>query len=502
MLVYGDRPRTRDPREALAAIQARLSGLEQVSPGIERHARLVAALIEAGQLAQGLADAEFDARGGDAPSPPQDAAMALVMQLARAVAASWTSDYTALPPDLSAEIAALAAQPLPPRVTLKTPEGYAFYAVYPEAYLEAAWELPEPPQVIGLRSIGTSLAAMVAVGAGAAPPMTLRPAGHPFARELKLLEPIPDAAAYAVVDEGPGLSGSSFGAVADALEGRRITFFPSHDGDLGPHASEAHRARWATATRLSKTFDELIPPRLPGWFADLLGEAPLEDLGGGKYRLGDWRLKFSGLGAIGEGKLARARALHAAGFTAEPLALRHGFLAERWHEHTEPTDRAALLDTLARYLAFRASAFPATPEDGAALDALREMALHNAAEAGLRIHVPAYDGPVRPVRTDNRLHARKWMQLPGGRILKADALDHDDAHDLIGCQDITWDAAGAQVELALTPNETAALTAAIGADPALVAFCRPCYAAFQLGAATLQGHTGEISRYRAALNAN
>ncbi|HEX5775929.1 MAG TPA: hypothetical protein VFX95_04530, partial [Caulobacteraceae bacterium] len=284
MIVYGDRKRKVDPRTLLRRIEAQLTGLEHVFPGIVRHERLVGAFIEAGELAQGLADAEFEARGGDGPSQMQDAAMALVMALARRVAASWVGDFSALPPDCSAHIDALTMLPLPAEVTIKTPEGYAFYAVYPEAYLEAAWELPDHPLVIGLRSIGTSLAAMVAVGAGSAPPLTLRPTGHPFARELKLLAQLPDAACCAVVDEGPGLSGSSFGAVADLLDGRRITFFPSHDGDLGPEAGEDHRRRWSTSRRLVKSFDEVVAPRLAAWFSDLAGAGELEPLRTGARR--------------------------------------------------------------------------------------------------------------------------------------------------------------------------------------------------------------------------
>lgn len=493
MLVYGERRRTLTPFELLRAIEARLVGLEHVFPGIERHGRLVGALIEAGQLLQGIADAEFEARGGDAPSPAQDAATALVMHLARAVAASWTSDYTALPPDCAAEIAAVEALDLPSPITIKTPEGYAHYALYPEAYLEAAWELPEAPLVIGLRSIGTSLAAMVAVGAEAGPPITLRPTGHPFTRELKLLAPLPEAPSYAVVDEGPGLSGSSF-AAAEALMGRHSVFFPGHDGDLSAQASDTHRRRWASATRLTRSFDEVILPRLAGWFADI-ADGDLTSVGDGKYRLGDWRLKFIGLGAMGEAKLVRAKMLHAAGFTTEPLAVRHGFLAERWVEHARPTDRAALLDTVGRYLAFRAQAFPAAPADGASLAELREMALHNAAEAGLHVHVPGFEGSVRPVHTDNRMHAWKWMQLPNGRILKADALDHDDGHDLVGCQDIAWDVAGATVELELTPDETARVCTTAGADPRLVETLTPCYLAFQLGSWTYAGQSPHVRRY-------
>lgn len=505
MLVYGDRPREVDPRDLLRAMSERLGGLDRVFPGIERHAQLVAVLIEAGELAQGLADAECDARGGDAPSALQDAAMALVMRVARAVAASWTSDFAALPPHCGVEVEALGALPLPDRITVKTPEGYAFYAVYPEAYLEAAWELPDHPAVVGLRSIGTSLAAMAAVGAGSPAPITVRPGGDPFDRRLDLAAPIPDAPSYVVVDEGPGLSGSSFGAVLDMLPGRRVTLLPSHDGEPGRYASEAHQRRWRSATRLAKPFEEIVLPHLAQWVADLVGDGELEPLPVGKtrkYRLhassGEWLLRFAGLGRLGAGKLARAQTMHQAGFVPEPRGLRHGFLVERWRDDAAAPDRKTLLETIARYLAFRAAAFPADEAQGASVTQLADMAALNLRQAGLAANLRTYQGPIRRVRTDNRMHRRKWLQLSDGRILKADALDHDDGHDLIGCQDIAWDVAGAVVELDLSQNETAQLTRAVGAYPRLVAFCRTCYAAFQLGSASLDAEQTEVARYRAA----
>jgi hypothetical protein len=125
------------------------------------------------------------------------------------------------------------------------PEGYAFYALHPALYAAAAARLPPADwRVIGIRSIGTGLAAVAASALRAPPPVTVRPGGHPFSRELRLAPELKAEWAahdgsFAVVDEGPGLSGSSFGAVADALERlgvprERIAFLPGHGGDLGP----------------------------------------------------------------------------------------------------------------------------------------------------------------------------------------------------------------------------------------------------------------------------
>ena len=43
-----------------------------------------------------------------------------------------------------------------------------------------------PTWVIGLRSVGAPLAAVVAAGLGVWSAVTLRPTGHPFHREVRL----------------------------------------------------------------------------------------------------------------------------------------------------------------------------------------------------------------------------------------------------------------------------------------------------------------------------
>jgi hypothetical protein len=322
------------------------------------------------------------------------------------------------------------------------------------------------------------------------------------------LPPVEPGAAYAIVDEGPGLSGSSFGAVADALEAQgvapdRITFLPGHSGELGPEASPRRRERWASARRLHVGFDALIAPQLPAWVEDLTGTAhSIEDVSGGawrtvthggdealwppvaahqerrKFRLhahgGVFLLKFVGLGSVGLAAYDRARALHDAGFTAKPIGWRHGFLVERWIESRPltPADAPAFQCALARYLAFRATAFP-TDAPGADPAELAEMLRVNVVEGlGERWadRLPATPTRLRAaVIGDHRLHAWEWRVLTDGRIIKTDAVDHALAHDLIGPQPPDWDLAGALVEHGLKPVEPL--------DP----FWPAAYAGFQLG---------------------
>jgi len=484
MLVYGDQPRRERPRDKLAAIRAAIASADRTR-----------ALIEAGELAQGLADAEFEVLGADDDTPVQAAAMALCVAVARGAGAE-------------AVTARLAALDLPEQVSVKTPEGYAFYGLCPESYAlaAAAHAWASPPFVIGLRSIGTSLAAVVAAATGAREVISVRPTGHPFRRELRLSPALRVRLAahpgpFAIVDEGPGLSGSSFGAAADLLEGlgiapERIIFLPGHAGDFGPEALPRHRARWAAATRLVAQ----APCPVADWFADLTGPVShARDLPGTtwKVRLGDsFIARFAGLGAIGEGKLARARALHAAGFGPEPLALRHGMLLARWVDgEVQPPS----LDRLGRYLRFRREAFPARP--GADAAALIEMARVNVGrllgeaagrETARRLQaLPLDRARPRAVHVDGRLHREKWI---GGR--KLDGLDHSEAHDLVGGQDIAWDVAGAAVELGLSEADTRRLAQMAGADRLLLGLFETCYPAFQAGLWTMAGAPERAAPYR------
>lgn len=562
MLAYGDRSERIDPRGRLTGLAAELSLIAGMPAGLARHAALVAAFIAMSQITQGVADALFASEGADRRSVEQDACMALLLDLAKSVIASWDNGFLMVPVPPTPTVAV----PLPNRIEVRLPEGYAFYALYPESYIEAARCLPVTGSicVIGIRSIGTGLAALVAAAVDASTLFTLRPIGHPFERTINIAPALADEllgdadATYVIVDEGPGLSGSSFGAVADFLETQgvdrdRIVFLPGHGGDLGPHACERHRRRWADATRPVVGADALLlAGRLQTWAAALLGplEGPLQDISGGGWRAriwpdetdwpaadakqerrkflaraggADWLLKFAGLGAEGERKLARARALHAAGFVPEPRGLLHGFLVERWVDAArvdpEAVDRAEFVTHVGRYLAARAQLFPVDAASGGSLVDLFEMLrVNSASELGER-RAAVIDrwrpmlgplaGQVRPIEIDGRCDAHEWLRLADGRFLKTDALDHHAGHDRIGCQDIGWDIAGAVIELDLSTEEQAKLCSIVGrgtrrpVDMALLAFLTPCYLAFRLAlhrlaSQTLGGWPAEAARNAAA----
>ena len=555
-------------------VRAGLAVLGEMPAGIERHAEVAALLVEMGELEQGLLDDQLQLLGRERPTPLAQWSAAVTRGIAEALLWSfrfagqlpaWEGRRAAPPPlvglmSAGRALRRLTALRMPAEIPVVTPEGYASYGVYPETYLRAAERLREDWQgvlrVIGIRSIGTSLAAMVAAAGRGETSASVRPGGHPFARTLSIGERMTGrllAAAeapgarrplYAIVDEGPGLSGSSFGAVADWLEEHgvspeSIVFFPSHRGPLGPKASKAHRKRWDRARKYVVEFEELfLGPGsawpLERWVEDLTGPAdgPLVDLSAGRWRdrfsFADrppahpqqerrkylltsrgktWLLKFAGLGHYGRERLELAQELEKGGFTPPVAGLRHGFLVSPWLDRARPLplvpdlDREALLDRVARYISFRARRLPASGRPGASPAKLLEMASFNAGEAlgpqasealvAWKERLPEIASLARPALTDNRMHAWKWLVTPEGKILKADALDHHAGNDLVGAQDPAWDLAGAIVELDLSDEERGRLvemlerSRRVKTPPDQLRFYTHAYLAFQLGWHTL-----------------
>jgi hypothetical protein len=158
--------------------------------------------------------------------------------------------------------------------------------------------------------------------------------------------------------------------------------------------------------------------------------------------------------------------------------------------------RSAVVARVSAYLGCRVG-FAAPDDAGASPAALATMARQNTQEAlGDDVaaawdrwfpQLPALARAVHRIETDNRMHAWEWL-VCGSEIVKCDAIDHHAGHDLVGCQDVSWDIAGAAVELGLDDDEVRAIAERVGAArgspvaAALIAFCRAAYLAFQLGA--------------------
>src|SRR5262249_34107782 len=164
-------------------------------------------------------------------------------------------------PELPPILLHIHALEVPERLTVSFPEGFCYYGLHPLDYLELLGRSPiEAPAiaVVGIRSIGTTLSAVVRacfeLRGVVAERITVRPVGHPFERTLSLVgqnrswiaSQLERGAVFLVVDEGPGLSGSSFLAVAEALTSagvpqERIILLPSSRPNLSsllaPNAS-------------------------------------------------------------------------------------------------------------------------------------------------------------------------------------------------------------------------------------------------------------------------
>jgi hypothetical protein len=158
-------------------------------------------------------------------------------------------------------------------LTIKVPEGFEFSGLFPEQYCASAirWARHHATStrtsalVVGIRSIGTTLSAVVsesltALG-WATKRISVRPFGHPFDRRAAIPAVNPKNFAHSlIVDEGPGLSGSSIVSVAEALRSagfRSISFLPGHENGPGPAASNEVREQWERTPRFFTAWQRL-----------------------------------------------------------------------------------------------------------------------------------------------------------------------------------------------------------------------------------------------------
>jgi hypothetical protein len=358
---------------------------------------------------------------------------------------------------------------LPDEIEISVPEGFAYYALDPELYRRAAAcfvraELPARVAVIGLRAIGTTLSTIVARELCAAgcevASWTVRPRGDPWNRELRVDEGLAQQwrewpGLFAVIDEGPGLSGSSFASVSVCLERlgvppERLVLFPSWLADASVLISETARMRWALHRKYCVDVEDL----------NLFAGA--KDVGAGKWRgpndavavqpqherrkyLDGARLyKFAGYGRYGRAALERAEVLR--GWIPCCTGLSRGFLSMEWVAGQPPGASAGFLDHAARYLAYIRREF--STGEPVAFEPLAEMISSNAPGAPdpSRWRTAVLDG--RVVALDGRMLPHEWIETADG-YRKADALDHHDDHFFPGPQDTAWDVAALMVEFGL-----------------------------------------------------
>jgi hypothetical protein len=457
-----------------ALVRALLAQLESWSGSCLPSHVALRALLRAGELECGAADSAHGASNSFSELT-DDLALALLGGAAQR--------------DIQDLRDAIARAPLPESLNTSAPEGFAYYALHPLAYAEALdrlLPLPAKMIVVGIRSIGTTLSAVTAAAArlrgSDVKRLTVRPGGHPYDRrtefspdDLPVIQSgIHGRAHFLVVDEGPGLSGSSFLSVAEALEAvgveqAKIVLLPSHAPNHDALCSANAAQRW----RRYQCLPAAGKARVPGGARAFVGAGEwrrrffpsqsvwppawtsMERLkyisheGGEAARL----FKFAGLGHYGEGVLEREQGLAAAGFGAPVREETDGFVSYPWLAGCPMAAgdlSPRMLTRLAEYCAFRTEAFAIS---GADVGPLQEMAEHNLRQLGLDL--PVALRLERPVIADGRMQPHEWILTPDGNFIKTDGAGHGEDHFYPGPTDVAWDLAGAIVEWRMNSDQAA-----------------------------------------------
>jgi hypothetical protein len=470
LLVFREGQRRISGQELQSTLVGQLERLGGLGSSAVSSDALVSALLLAGELECGIADAD---------SVMWRSVALLTDRIADAmVGGDLVTDFQAL-------ALAARADPVSAQLNISTPEGFAYYALHPLSYASALQKISVPANhlvVVGIRSIGSTLSAVTAAAARLrgmeVRRFTVRPQGHPYDRRTELspsqLAIVQNAeldAAFAIVDEGPGLSGSSFLSVAEALEqagisNAKIVFLTGHEPNLDALCTSDAARRWRRFHWVAVTGEPERPKQAANfigggqWRSHLLGaeaEWPaswtsferLKYLSGAEHS--EPRLfKFAGLGHYGDQVLEREQKVAENGFGLAPQRESDGFISYPWIHGTDGVDgrpmtahdlSEAVLVRMAGYCAFRVQAFSVELAD---LDALQQMADHNLHE--LKLDVSAQLQLEHPVIADGRMQPHEWLLTKESRILKTDSGIHGDDHFFPGPTDIAWDLAGAIVE--------------------------------------------------------
>jgi hypothetical protein len=471
LLVFrGDRQRV-SGYEAKSALAGQLAQLY----GAYSRDSAISSLLRAGELECAIADSHI-------------VSACLAERLTDRIAEALLRDEPK--PNLSGIADDLRSISVPEQLSISTPEGFAFYGLHPFAYAEVVDKLPWPATsllVVGIRSIGTTLSAVTAAAARIrgieVQRLTVRPQGHPYNRRTELLpghvaavrRAVSCGALFAIVDEGPGLSGSSFLSVAEALERagapcEKIIVVSGHEPNVDALGAPDAARRWKRFRSIAASSDQRRPAQavhfvgggrwrrhLVGhehdWPASWISFERLKYLSQAEHE--EQRLfKFAGLGHYGDRVFEREQKVADGGFGPQPRKESDGFVSYPWVD-ANPMSAEKLpnhmLARLAEYCAFRVDSFALDLRD---LSALQQMAEHNLQELGLDLPVELQ--LKRPVLADGRMQPHEWLRTREGQLLKTDSGSHGDDHFFPGPADIAWDLAGAIVEWQMNEEQTAA----------------------------------------------
>jgi hypothetical protein len=533
MIVYGDRSYEED----LGTLVRELRLHAESCHGTSSLDELRNLLVHAGQVEQAVADG-LESRSAEFETMTDAAAEAFLTRQTEPLRQILRS-----------------CRPVDARVQVKLPEGFVSYNLFPEAYDFAShkWLSDHASGtivVIGIRTIGTTLSAVVAASLRAAGRnvrrFTIRPSGSPFERVATIDPDDVQGADWAlVVDEGPGLSGSSMVSVGKALVAagiprERISFFPGHEGEPGEKASEEVRRWWKATPRYvcgvgdlkwaGKTLTESLANATEDLCLGLVES--IEDVSSGWWRefayetraswpavitaqerakflaiLRDGRAvlwKYEGI-AVPDGRRSTAEivfdtlvARAKQGWTPAPLATAFGFVATPWIEGTRLASSDAAPDVVAaigRYIAAVSGPPLSRAEHRESLARLTEMGRLNVSEALGGGAPPRFASPRTPCTAscgDGAQAPHEWIRTADGHLYKVDSAGHEWEPTVIGRQSIEWDIAGAITEWDLSAAQSDALlfeieSAGIRVDRQSLHWYCLCYAAFKFGRFALSG---------------
>ena len=436
------------------------------------------ALVRAGEIETGLEDA-------GAGSPAIGRVAAVVDRLAALACGG-------APPDPSSLLDCLDHLSTPATIACSHPEGFSYYGLNPLDFADLAArireELAPRVAVIGIRSVGSTLGAVVRAVLGAhgisVERITVRPAGEPYRRKTVfspeqqdwLRARLDQRCDFVVVDEGPGFSGSTFLSVAQALVDSgvpcsRIVLMGSRPFPLQAAGTMRER-EWkqfrsctieyashppSTACRNlgDGAWRELLYPSRSLWPACWVEQERV------KHMSADGRsfFKFEGFGRFGELSREQALELAQAGLSPRWMGSEHGYACYEFvvGRPLAGSDlNQAQLSRMAEYCAFRVTHFSSPSADLAMVGAMTRNNLQVEFGGGFKdfsIELPLE----RPVYPDCRMLPHEWLVDQQGRVVKTDGVGHAEGHQLPGPADIAWDLAGAIVEWDLAPAARAFL---------------------------------------------
>ncbi len=449
-------------RVSLGILMKRIDGALARSKG--RSDGGLSALIAAGQLESALADLQ---------SPLASDAAALTDQLAELCLRTDFGDFSCVHDSVKRLACDLSVW-----TAVSDPEGFSYYALHPLDFADAMdrFDPHSPIALIGIRSIGTTLSgvalARLRKRSAIATRITVRPTGHPYERQTSfsapqkrwLTEQQAAGARFIVVDEGPGLSGSSFLSVAESLVQHgiapcQVMLLGTRMVDPEQLCSSNAAQRWrcfqfdAASSRIFARFANLTSLSGGNWRTRLLNPtiewpASWTAMESAKFLSDDFRyiFKFEGLGNFGEHVHDRASAICESGFGPRAEQSGDGISRYEFIPGTPLTRQdlsTELLERIAEYCSFRAVAFRAdSPDHGH----IRNMVEFNFSQETGRSFEGIHSTVELPVIVDGRMHPHEWIRAGDGRVLKVDGAQHGQDHFLPGPTDIAWDLAGAIIE--------------------------------------------------------